>query len=200
MNKPLSLLTILLIGGITFANAFDNPNTKMVVLKNGSTFRLLYKGAEQSDVKVLILNDENQIVFAEKIKNTDGFARPYNFTNLPEGHYSIQIKDNAGVEKMINVDGLFVEMGSKINLDFVKHLIKLNTKGEIEVSNGGKTSHPAIFASGDATNIPYKQIVAACGDGAAAGISAFNYVEKLKGKPGIRSDWKKTIGDTVFHY
>ena len=112
----------------------------------------------------------------------------------------IQIKDNSGVEKMIDVDGLFVEMGSKINLDFVKHLIKLNTKGEIEVTDGGKTSHPAIFASGDATNIPYKQIVAACGDGAAAGISAFNYVEKLKGKPGIRTDWKKTIGDTVFHY
>ena len=97
MNKPLSLLTILLIGGITFANAFDNPNTKMVVLKNGSTIRHLDKGAAQSDVKVLILNDENQIVFAEKIKNTDGFARPYNFSNLPEGHYSIQIKDNAGV-------------------------------------------------------------------------------------------------------
>lgn len=98
MNKPLSLLAILLISGITFANAFDNPNTKMVVLKNGSTFRLLYKGAEQSDVKVLILNDENQIVFTEKIKNTDGFARPYNFSNLPEGHYSIQIKNNAGVQ------------------------------------------------------------------------------------------------------
>jgi len=49
-------------------------------------------------------------------------------------------------------------------------------------------------------NDPYKQIVAACGDGAAAGISAFNYIERLKGKPGIRSDWKKTIGDTIFHY
>ena len=97
MNKSLSLLAILLIGGISFANAVDNPSTTMAVLKNGSTFRLLYKGLEQSDVKVLILNGENQIVFSEKIKNTAGFARPYNFSNLPEGHYSIQIKDNAGV-------------------------------------------------------------------------------------------------------
>ncbi|HEU5120142.1 MAG TPA: NAD(P)/FAD-dependent oxidoreductase [Candidatus Nitrosocosmicus sp.] len=112
----------------------------------------------------------------------------------------IQIRDNLGSEKIIDVDGLFVEMGSRINLDFVKHLIKINTKGEIEVTDGGKTIHPAIFAAGDATNIPYKQIVAACGDGAAAGLSAFNYIEKLKGKPGIRSDWKKTIGDTVYHY
>ena len=92
MNKSLSLLTILLIGGITFANAFENPNT-MAVLENGSTFRLLYKGMKPSDVKVLILNDENQIVFSEKIKSTDGFARPYNFSNLPEGHYSIQVKN-----------------------------------------------------------------------------------------------------------
>jgi alkyl hydroperoxide reductase subunit AhpF len=69
-------------------------------------------------------------------------------------------------------------MGSKINLNYVKHPVKINSKGEIEVSEGGKTTHSAIFAAGDATNIPYKQIVAACGDGAAAGISAFNYIER----------------------
>ena len=112
----------------------------------------------------------------------------------------ITISDSAGAEKILKVDGLFIEMGSKINLNFVKHLVELNTRGEIKVSNGGRTNHPAIFAAGDATDIPYKQIVAACGDGAAAGISAFNYLERLKGKPGIRADWKKQIGDTVFHY
>lgn len=112
----------------------------------------------------------------------------------------ITLLDNTGNEKTIDVEGLFIEMGSKINLDFVKHLVTINQRGEIEITDGGKTRHPAIFAAGDATNIPYKQIVAACGDGAAAGLSAFNYVEKLKGKPGIRADWKKTIGDTVFHY
>lgn len=113
---------------------------------------------------------------------------------------SVTVSDSKGNERILDVDGLFIEMGSKINLDFVKHLVKLNPKGEIEIEMGGKTSHPAIFAAGDATSIPYKQIVAACGDGAAAGLSAFNYLEKLKGKPGIRADWKKQIGDTVFHY
>ena len=112
----------------------------------------------------------------------------------------ITISDRAGAEKTIPVDGLFIEMGSKINLGFVKHLVELNPKGEIKVSNGGRTSHPAIFAAGDATDIPYKQIVAACGDGAAAGLSAFNFIEKLNGRPGVRADWKKQIGDTVFHY
>ena len=112
----------------------------------------------------------------------------------------ITVSDRAGEETTIPVDGLFIEMGSKINLGFVKHLVELNPKGEIKISNGGRTSHPAIFAAGDATDIPYKQIVAACGDGAAAGLSAFNYVEKLRGRPGVRADWKKQIGDTVFHY
>ncbi len=112
----------------------------------------------------------------------------------------ITLLDNSGAEKTVAVDGLFIEMGSKINLDFVKHLVKLNASGEIEVTDGGKTAHPAIFAAGDATYIPYKQVISACGDGAAAGLSAFNYVEKLRGKPGVRADWKKTIGDTVFHY
>ncbi|TAJ15892.1 MAG: NAD(P)/FAD-dependent oxidoreductase, partial [Dehalococcoidia bacterium] len=112
----------------------------------------------------------------------------------------ITLLDNSGVEKTIAVDGLFIEMGFKINLDFVRHLVTLNTSGEIEVTDGGKTSHPAIFAAGDATRIPYKQIISACGDGATAGLSAFNYIEKLKGKSGVRADWKKTIGDTTYHY
>jgi thioredoxin reductase (NADPH) len=112
----------------------------------------------------------------------------------------ITVSSRAGEETTIPVDGLFIEMGSKINLGFVKHLVELNPKGEIKISGGGRTSHPAIFAAGDATDIPYKQIVAACGDGAAAGLSAFNYVEKLRGRPGVRADWKKQIGDTVFHY
>jgi len=79
-------------------------------------------------------------------------------------------------------------------------MVKINSKGEIEIESTGVTSNPAIFAAGDATTIPYKQIVVACGDGSNAGLSAFNYVEKLKGKPGVRADWKKQIGDQVFHY
>ena len=79
-------------------------------------------------------------------------------------------------------------------------MVKINTKGEIEIESCGMSSHPALFAAGDSTTFPYKQIIFACGDGSNAGLSAFNYVEKLKGKPGIRADWKKQIGGQVFHY
>jgi hypothetical protein len=97
MSKSISILAMMLIiSSMTVVNAFDRPSASMAVLKNGSTIKLLYKGLKLSDVKVLIFNDNNQIVFAEKIKNTDGFVRPYNFSNLPEGNYSFQLTDNTG--------------------------------------------------------------------------------------------------------
>jgi len=65
----------------------------------------------------------------------------------------------SGTERILDIDGPFIEMGSKINLDFVKHLVKINSKGEIEIESGGMTSHPAIFAAGDATTIPYNKLL-----------------------------------------
>ncbi|MDQ4072745.1 MAG: NAD(P)/FAD-dependent oxidoreductase [Thermoproteota archaeon] len=166
----------------------------VLLARMASKVYLIYRGGQLGGDKDLI----------ESIKKKDNVELVPNSSVVSVSGNStlkqITIKDNKGDQKTIPVDGLFIEMGSKINLNFVKHLVKINSKGEIEISEGGKTSHPAMFAAGDATNIPYKQIVAACGDGAAAGLSAFNYVEKLKGKPGIRSDWKKTMGDTIFHY
>lgn len=166
----------------------------ILLSRMASKVYLVYRGGQLGGDKDLIesLKKKNNV---ELMPNTS--IKSISGNNVLQ---QITLKDSSGDEQTINVDGLFVEMGSKINLDHAKHLVKINSKGEIEVSEGGKTTHPAIFAAGDATNIPYKQIVAACGDGAAAGISAFNYIEKLKGKPGIRSDWKKTIGDTIFHY
>lgn len=166
----------------------------ILLSRMASKVYLIYKGGALGGDKDLI----------ETIKKKENVELvPNSSVRAISGNNSLQqitLLDNSGVEKTINVDGLFIEMGSKIDLGFVKHLVQINQKGEIEVSGGGKTSHPAIFAAGDATSIPYKQIVSACGDGAVAGLSAFNHVEKLKGKPGVRADWKKTIGDTVFHY
>lgn len=166
----------------------------ILLSRMASKIYLIYKGGVMG-------GDKDMIASLEKKENVE--LVPQSSVKSLSGNNNLQsitILDNSGNEKTINVDGLFIEMGSKINLDFVRHLVKINPKGEIEVSDGGKTSHPAIFAAGDATSIPYKQIIAACGDGASAGLSAFNYIEKLKGKPGIRADWKKTIGDSVFHY
>lgn len=166
----------------------------ILLSRMASKVYLIYKGGALG-------GDKDMVASLGKKENVE--LVPQSFIKTLTGKNSLQsitIVDNSGKEKNLQVDGLFIEMGSKINLDFVKHLVQINTKGEIEISEGGKTSHPAIFAAGDATTIPYKQIIAACAGGANAGLSAFNYIERLKGRPGIRADWKKTIGDTVFHY
>jgi len=113
---------------------------------------------------------------------------------------AIKVRDNQGNTSIVEVEGLFVEMGSKIYTDFVKHLVKINQRGEIEVNEFCETSHKGIFAAGDATTMPYKQVIVAAGEGAKAGISAYNYLQKLAGKPGIKADWKKSIGPQAYHF
>jgi thioredoxin reductase (NADPH) len=166
----------------------------LLLSRMASKMYLILKGSKLGGDKDLIATLENnkniEIITQSSVKAISGNSVLQQIT----------IADSSGNEKVLDVDALFIELGSKINLDYVKHLVKINTKGEIEIESGGMTSHPAIFAAGDATTIPYKQIIVACGDGSNAGLSAFNYVEKLKGKPGIRADWKKQIGGQVFHY
>jgi len=166
----------------------------LLLSRMASKMYLILKGSKLAGDKDLITTLENnkniEIIIQSSVKSISGNSTLQQIT----------IVDSSGAEKVLDVDALFIELGSKINLDYVKHLVKINTKGEIEIESGGMTSHPAIFAAGDATTIPYKQIIVACGDGSNAGLSAFNYLEKLKGKPGIRADWKKQIGNQVFHY
>jgi len=166
----------------------------LLLSRMASKMYLILKGSKLAGDKDLVATLENnkniEIITQSSVKSISGNSALQQIT----------IVDSSGAEKVLDVDALFIELGSKINLDYVKHLVKINTKGEIEIESGGMTSNPAIFAAGDATTIPYKQIIVACGDGSNAGLSAFNYLEKLKGKPGIRADWKKQIGGQVFHY
>jgi thioredoxin reductase (NADPH) len=166
----------------------------LLLSRMASKIYLILKGSKLGGDKDLIATLENnkniEIITQSSVQAISGNSVLQQIT----------VVDSSGNENVLDVDALFIELGSKIDLDYVKHLVKINTKGEIEIDSGGATSHPAIFAAGDATTIPYKQIIVACGDGSNAGLSAFNYVEKLKGKPGIRADWKKQIGGQVFHY
>ena len=166
----------------------------LLLSRMASKMYLILRGSKLAGDKDLVATLENNknidIITQSSVKSISGNSTLQHIT----------VVDSSGSEKVLDVDALFIELGSKINLDYVKHLVKINRKGEIEIESGGMTSHPAIFAAGDATTIPYKQIIVACGDGSNAGLSAFNYIEKLKGKPGIRADWKKQIGGQVFHY
>ncbi len=80
-----------------------------------------------------------------------------------------------GKEETISVQGVFVEIGLIPNSNFAKG-IKVNGYGEIEVSTYNETNIPGIFAAGDVTDVPEKQIIIAAGEGSKAALGAFKYL------------------------
>ena len=84
-----------------------------------------------------------------------------------------------GTEHQVELEGIFVQIGLVPNTEWLKGAIALTPRGEIEIDARGETSRPGIFAAGDATTVPYKQIVVAMGAGSTAALSAFDYLIRL---------------------
>lgn len=96
MKKTLSILVLLVaIGSAALAMPAENPApaSGVGIMKKGKTFHVFYKAAKLSDVKVFIRNERNDLVFTETIRKTDGFVRPYNFTQLEDGEYTVEVID-----------------------------------------------------------------------------------------------------------
>jgi alkyl hydroperoxide reductase subunit F len=85
----------------------------------------------------------------------------------------------SGAPQRIDLDGIFVQIGLVPNTEWLKGAIALSPRGEIEIDARGQTSAPGIFAAGDVTTTPFKQIVIAMGDGAKAALSAFDHLIRL---------------------
>ncbi len=79
----------------------------------------------------------------------------------------------------IALEGIFVQIGLVPNTEWLKDTVALTPRGEIEIDARGETSVPGVFAAGDATTVPFKQIVIAVGAGATAALSAFDYLIRL---------------------
>ena len=79
-------------------------------------------------------------------------------------------------EKKLDVEGVFIQIGLVPNTDWVKDSVALSKYGEIEVNNHGETSLPGVFAAGDVTTVPYKQIIIAMGEGSKAALGAFDFL------------------------
>ena len=76
----------------------------------------------------------------------------------------------------IELEGIFVQIGLLPNTDWLKGVIDLSPRGEVIIDQKGETSMPGVFAAGDCTTVPYKQIIIAMGEGAKASLSAFDYL------------------------
>jgi thioredoxin-disulfide reductase len=93
---------------------------------------------------------------------------------------SIDITSKNGEHKTLSVSGVFVEIGFLPNVSFAQGLVKLNNAGEIIIDDYCQTSVRGIFAAGDVTNVPQKQIIVAAGEGAKAAMSAYTYITTLR--------------------
>lgn len=83
---------------------------------------------------------------------------------------------STGAEHRLDLEGIFVQIGLLPNTDWLKGTLDLSARGEIEIDDHGRTSLPGVFAAGDCTTVPYKQIIIAMGDGAKASLAAFDYM------------------------
>jgi NADH-dependent peroxiredoxin subunit F len=81
-----------------------------------------------------------------------------------------------GTDRELALEGIFVQIGLLPNTDWLAGTVALSRRGEIVIDDRGATSVPGVFAAGDATTVPYKQIVIAMGAGATASLSAFDHL------------------------
>jgi alkyl hydroperoxide reductase subunit F len=81
-----------------------------------------------------------------------------------------------GASHLIALEGIFVQIGLLPNTDWLKGIVALSEHGEIEVDARGQTSVAGVFAAGDVTTVPYKQIIIAMGEGSKAALSAFDHL------------------------
>jgi alkyl hydroperoxide reductase subunit F len=90
---------------------------------------------------------------------------------------ALSYKDrSSGDIHRVELEGIFVQIGLLPNTDWLKGTVALSPRGEIEVDARGQTSLPGVFAAGDATTTPYKQIIIAMGEGSKAALSAFDHL------------------------
>jgi alkyl hydroperoxide reductase subunit F len=93
---------------------------------------------------------------------------------------SLNYKDrNHGTTHEVELEGIFVQIGLVPNTEWLKGAIGMTPRGEIEIDDRGETSQKGVFAAGDCTTVPYKQIVIAMGAGSTAALSAFDYLIRL---------------------
>jgi len=188
--------------GVSYCAVCDGP------LFKGKTVAVTGSGDQALDATMLLSNLVTKAYFVHTWENPLGdqetMTRLRNKKNvefvpfsrvtdiLGEGKLTaIRIEDTRSKEgKEMLVDGLFVEMGYVAKTDFLKDLVRLNDRKEIEVNKECATSHDGIFAAGDITDVPFKQAVISAGQGAIAALAAYNHVQRMRGGSTVRADWK----------
>ncbi|MBW7857975.1 MAG: alkyl hydroperoxide reductase subunit F [Leptonema sp. (in: Bacteria)] len=136
----------------------------------------VFEFADKLNADKILLNRLNQT------KNIESFVSAQVSSVLDDSSkvIGLRYKDrNSGQDKEVDLDGIFIQIGLIPHTSFVKDIVETNRQGEIIIDDHCRTSRPGIFAAGDATTTPYKQIAIAIGEGAKASLAAFEYLLTL---------------------
>jgi len=174
--------------GVTYCATCDAPlfkDKEVAVIGGGNAGLDAVLQLSRIAKKIYLLEIKNELTgdkfVIEKIKGFEN-VRILTGTKIKEIYGDIFVEgikiEKESKEIEIKVDGIFVEIGSVPNSEIIDFVEK-NGYGEIIVDCKNKTSFPGIFAAGDVTNVFAKQIIVACGEGAKASISAFEYLKYL---------------------
>lgn len=172
--------------GVAFCPTCDGPyykGKKVAVIGGGNSGVEAAIDLAAIVAEVVVLEYQDQLkadkVLIDKLKSMPNTsiitnARTQNILGDGQKVTSLEYEDRLNKEiKQIPVDGVFVQIGLVPNSAFLKETVELTPLGEIVIDNRARTSVPGIYAAGDVTTVPYKQIVIAMGEGAKAALTAF---------------------------
>lgn len=188
--------------GVSYCAVCDAPfykNKRLLVVGWGEPALEAISILKRHDNEVLVAHESRRSDdFAEKLKELEvEFIQGVRVEEIRGRDFveEVVLKDlKTGEEKILKVNGIFVELGYVTETDWIKGFVETDEKGEIIVDELGRTSREGVFAAGDVTDFPYKQAVIAAAQGAIAALSASNYLRRIMGKSEIRSDWRKLTG------
>ena len=188
--------------GVSYCAVCDAPfykNKRLLVVGWGESALEAVSILRRYDNEVLVAHESRKLDdFAEKLRELKvEFIQGVRVEEIRGRDFveEVVLKDlKTGEEKILKVNGIFVELGYVTETDWIKGFVEIDEKGEIIVDELGRTSREGVFAAGDVTDFPYKQAVIAAAQGAVAALSASNYLRRIMGKSEIRSDWRKLIG------
>ena len=175
--------------GVAYCPHCDGPlfkGKRVAVIGGGNS------GVEAAIDLAGIVGHVTLLEFADELKADDVLQKKLHSLNNVEVLTSAQTTEITGENGKVNgleykdrtsgethevaLEGVFVQIGLLPNTEWLKGDIELSQHGEIIVDERGETSIPGVFAAGDATTVPYKQIVISMGDGSKAALSAFDFL------------------------
>lgn len=177
--------------GVSYCSTCDGPlfrDVPVAVVGGGnSALKAVFDlNNYASEIHLISLTDLTaDAVLIERLKSVPKL-------NQYLGHQVVEIKGTKLVERVvvenqetkerfeIPVQGVFIEIGLDPNTEFVEGLVERTPNGEIQIDCECKTNVPGLFAAGDATTVPEKQIIIAAGEGAKAAIKAWEYLLQMK--------------------